>query len=388
MLPGTTFTFTITGNVGPVCAATVVSNTAYVTGGVLCVQTGVFTNVVGTEVAPPATSISVASTHVPATPAPGELVAYKLMVTNTSGEATVTNLIVTDTLPSEVAYVGETSPAGLAHANPFGSLHVWSGALTLSPGASVTVLVNGVVACAGGAVSNTAMVVVNAACGTAEQQASDAFVLPLPGTLEAVLATPVQTAVGQWITVALTVTNVGTTSVSNVVPDVTVNAGAASLVSGPVPAGPLTVESNASRTFVWTYSVAGAGVVSFSASASGVRCAAQAFTVFATAMVAAASPAVLTGGITPACGETLRIYPNPFVRSRAVRGVIKFRGLPEHGRLRTYTSRGLLVWSADVEGCLVEWHGRNSVGQFVAPGVYIWVMKHAGGMLRGRIAVR
>ncbi|MEK7764648.1 MAG: hypothetical protein AAB368_00285, partial [bacterium] len=107
--------------------------------------------------------------HAPAAPQPGGPVTYTLIVTNTSPSATLTSLTVVDTLPvGKVTFDGtESNSAGLAH-SASGQVHAWSGALTLAPGASVTVTVGGVNTCAAGAVDNRGWAVGFGACGAAE----------------------------------------------------------------------------------------------------------------------------------------------------------------------------------------------------------------------------
>jgi hypothetical protein len=85
---------------------------------------------------------------------------------------------------------------------------------------------------------------------------------------------------------------------------------------------------------------------------------------------------------------TRRIYPVPFSSDTAVRGTLKFDGLPSGSTVRIYTTRGLRVWEGEVAAQhLVEWNGRNEAGQRVAPGVYLWVVeepdhtKHRGQLL-------
>jgi sugar lactone lactonase YvrE len=85
---------------------------------------------------------------------------------------------------------------------------------------------------------------------------------------------------------------------------------------------------------------------------------------------------------------TVRVFPNPFASSKAVRGTVKFEGVPKGGALRVYTSSGQRVWSAvSSGGDIVEWDGRNSAGSRVAPGVYWWIVESQGARQRGKVVI-
>jgi hypothetical protein len=91
-------------------------------------------------------------------------------------------------------------------------------------------------------------------------------------------------------------------------------------------------------------------------------------------------PALYTGPV--------RVYPNPFRRSDALRGTVKFEGVRAGGVLRIYTVRGLLVWErAQTADGVMEWDGRTGEGRPVAPGVYIWVVERAKDRERGKLVV-
>ena len=88
------------------------------------------------------------------------------------------------------------------------------------------------------------------------------------------------------------------------------------------------------------------------------------------------------------CGVPFRVYPNPYNPGTAVRGTLKFQGLPRDGTIRVYTLRGLLVWSArPAPDCSAEWNGTNSAGRRVAPGVFFWVVEGPGFRNQGRLIV-
>ncbi|MEK7765136.1 MAG: NHL repeat-containing protein, partial [bacterium] len=102
--------------------------------------------------------------------------------------------------------------------------------------------------------------------------------------------TPSPAEVGQIVTVTLTVTNTGSLALTGVLPSLDVNAGASLVqaLSGPVPAGPVGLALNAGQSFVWTFSVVGAGAIRFTATGTGVDSGTG-------AVVAAAASGALTG---------------------------------------------------------------------------------------------
>lgn len=85
----------------------------------------------------------------------------------------------------------------------------------------------------------------------------------------------------------------------------------------------------------------------------------------------------------------LRIFPNPFDPRTAVRGTLKFEGLPLGGRVRIYTIRGLKVWEGTVEKpYILEWDGCNLGRDPVAPGTYIWVAESGESKEQGTLIVK
>jgi len=72
--------------------------------------------------------------------------------------------------------------------------------------------------------------------------------------------------------VGLVVQNTGGDKITNTVPALSVVGGTASGIpmSGPVPAGPLTIMPGGTTTFVWTYTFSGLGTVVFSGTVSGI----------------------------------------------------------------------------------------------------------------------
>ncbi len=96
----------------------------------------------------------------------------------------------------------------------------------------------------------------------------------LPAQLAARLfLSPGQPTVGQHVSVRLSVTNTGGIAAQTVSPMLQVNAGAGLVTSGigPFPASVATILPGGTTTYAWSYTVTGAGLVSFTATASGVE---------------------------------------------------------------------------------------------------------------------
>lgn len=77
--------------------------------------------------------------------------------------------------------------------------------------------------------------------------------------------------------------------------------------------------------------------------------------------------------------STVYAYPVPFrpnagnkARYGDWTGLITFTNLPSYGKLRIYTITGALVRELEVVPPEMKWDVRNSAGQIVASGVYLW----------------
>lgn len=98
------------------------------------------------------------------------------------------------------------------------------------------------------------------------------LVIGSPAVLQAALAmTSSSLVVGQTLTVALTITNVGGANALNLVPRLQINLGATSVTgwSGPVPPAIPALPPGSSTTIVWTYTATAKGFVVMSATATG-----------------------------------------------------------------------------------------------------------------------
>ncbi|KPL10630.1 hypothetical protein AMJ71_02575, partial [candidate division TA06 bacterium SM1_40] len=87
---------------------------------------------------------------------------------------------------------------------------------------------------------------------------------------------------------------------------------------------------------------------------------------------------------------SVRAYPNPFVPSLGHR-IVHFASLPEDAEVCIFGLGGELVWESGrgaVSNGEISWSVVNSRGKEVAGGIYIYLVRVAGGEVRtGRVAV-
>ncbi|MEK7765000.1 MAG: hypothetical protein AAB368_02070, partial [bacterium] len=270
LVPGATQTFTVDATLG--CAGGAVSNEGYALAATSCGSLQMGSGTDSFVLAAPTLSLAVVKTRSPASPVPGGPVTYTLLVTNT-GSATVTSLAVSDTLAGAVTFTSQSNSGGLAWNGATSGVLAWTGVLALAPAATVTVTVDGTLACAGSVVTNVAWARGGNGCGTSEAASpQDVFTLPAPGTLAGTLTVPTTVTAGQILTVRLTLSNAGGASMTDIRPALAFVSGAG-LVTGtlvPVPAGPGgPLAPGSSTVFTWTFNAVTAGTVAFSASWSG-----------------------------------------------------------------------------------------------------------------------
>jgi uncharacterized repeat protein (TIGR01451 family) len=183
MAPGVSWTFTLTGMVQLVCSDTMVSNTAYAEAGF---GSGL-SNAVGATVRAPTRSISVVKNQFPASPAPLTPVTYLIVVANT-GEATLNEMIVVDSVSPSVTGITTSQPAffgaPVITQGATGTLYAWGAAGPFfGPGTTFTITMTGTagVVDTPEQVSNTAYATGPTACGRVEAQ-SNAVGFVLAGT--------------------------------------------------------------------------------------------------------------------------------------------------------------------------------------------------------------
>lgn len=77
----------------------------------------------------------------------------------------------------------------------------------------------------------------------------------------------------------------------------------------------------------------------------------------------------------------LRLWPNPFHPTRAVRGTVKCADMPVGSVLEFYTVSGEKVASRPEVGCHAEWEGRADNGREASAGVYYYVVRRSTEIL-------
>jgi sugar lactone lactonase YvrE len=191
------------------------------------------------------------------TAATGQWVQYWLTVTNT-GAGNVTGV-----MPGFQVNSGTLEQQGAV--NP-------TGPIDLSAGASQTFTWTYSISGSGSInVTATATGLDDVTSGMTSVSASTALTANTPATLVSRLTFSTTSAIeGQWMEVRLTVTNTGQLNAVDATPGIMVTAGAASVepINGPLPTGPLNLGPGGSQTFVWTYSISGAGLLGFQCAAS------------------------------------------------------------------------------------------------------------------------
>ncbi len=303
MYPGDSATVTINGSA---CGPGPTDNAAWAASGIVCgpVEAASPTDSFTPSALPLGISMNLVRTT--PSPQPGQGVIYQLAVTNTGG-ATVSAMEITDTLPPELTIVGTAYDFTRLYENFLGPNGRWWHLTTFSylyPGETLTTTIFATAACAAVPVSNTAWVTAGVGCVMAQAQSADAFALPPVGMLAGQGAGPSFVSIGQVLVVGLTVTNTGGSDVSAVTPSVVLGPGGG-LVAGPTasPPGGGTLPPGAARTFEWTFTATGAGLVGFSLTVTGANCTGApvlASAVISTTVQAAAALAAAATAYRPA----------------------------------------------------------------------------------------
>jgi len=328
--PGKTLTVTITG-LASWCHLGPVSNTAWVYGGNACGTAEAVSNRGFTLSTPAVPSILVSKMFTPAKPANDGPVSYRIVVANT-GAGTVTQVLITDTLPPEVSYLSEAHPAGLAFTNS-APLFSWSGAVSIGPGRSLTVTVTGRAAqCYTGPVSNTAWAQATTLCGLAEGISATAYNLapPLPAFSIAKTVAPAVPKNGDVVRYRIVVTNTSLATVTDV--HITDTLPSAIAFMSEAHPGALSFSANGS-------------LLSWDASAASLLAPGKSFTVTVTGLAGwcylglVSNTAWVFGG--NACGTDERIGGNDFVLSTPLIETLSVRktytpAVPANGGPITY----------------------------------------------------
>ncbi len=219
--PGTSFTFTLTGIVGEACAATTVGNTAFVSATGPGASVAASSSAAGFFVPGPvfAWTVSVTATT---TALPGAAVTYRIVVLNT-GEATISNLTIVDTVPDDVTNRASAEPGVFGPPTfTLGGGFVWSAAAPglLAPGQTLTLTITGAMKelCFPRTETNATRVWADIVCTQPSSQSTTASFLA-PGTFKAMSTTSIVTttgAPGAAVTYRIIVVNTGTSTFTSV----------------------------------------------------------------------------------------------------------------------------------------------------------------------------
>jgi len=243
MLPGASYTFTVTGQIGSVCSTQVLLGTASVFAGSSCAASSALSNPVSYMVYPPLTSVSAVKIQSPAVPIEGGPITYLIVAANT-GAVTITAMTVVDTLSPVVINVTTTEPAGFgspvaASIGGTGTRYTWNAAgLNLIPGASYSFTITGIMGSVSAptVVNNRTHVMAGDACVmTNVLTNATGFTLSPPlGIIAALYQVPASPAVGGTVVYRIVATNVGSMTIT----EMTVTDTLSPVIIGQSAAGP------------------------------------------------------------------------------------------------------------------------------------------------------
>jgi hypothetical protein len=86
-------------------------------------------------------------------------------------------------------------------------------------------------------------------------------------------------------------------------------------------------------------------------------------------------------------GGEIIIFPQPFDRSRAVNGELKFRNMPAPCTVYIYSSTGMLLAEMSSGNGKLNWDAKTASGNYLSPGFYVCVIKHSQGLINKNIIV-
>ena len=207
-----------------------------------------------------AASLDAAASVLATTACTGRDFLVTLTVTNT-GQATATGV-----MPAVFAQAGTGGGALVASAPAV--------PVTLIGGASVVLTWTFTGSVVGGLDFTTTVTGLdaNSARPTATGPVSTASVTVNPGALlQTSVVAPARVTVGQWFTVALSVTNAGSAAAAPVTPGLATGPGGTLVIpeGGPVPTDLASLGAGTTTAFIWTYSATGAGTVALTGTATG-----------------------------------------------------------------------------------------------------------------------
>jgi hypothetical protein len=184
---------------------------------------------------------------------------------------------------------------------------------------------------------------------------------------------------GGIVTVTMTISNTGWTTLTGVEPTLAVSGGAGlELVSAPAPVkGALLAQGDV--TVVWKYRAISGGTAVFT---GGVKSAQG-----ATALPVSSAVFEVREGSTDVAEN--KVYPNPYDPDKALGGALKFRNMPPRTVVTIYNIAGEKVRILESSGYgSADWNGTNGQGARVAPGLYLYILKSPDGKsTRGKVWV-
>jgi uncharacterized repeat protein (TIGR01451 family) len=218
--PLASLTVTVTGQ-APLCYTGTISNTAWIWAGNACANAQA-KDVASFNLAIPALSMSVQKRAVPADPGNGNPVSYEITVLNT-GVATISSIIIVDTLSPNVTFSGNDQPAGITFSN-VGSIYTWTGNnltgfVPLAQNREFTVTLTGTTAqCFSGNVSNTGWVYASNACSNTQQKSVASYALAAPSMTLSIQKTviPAVPVNGGAIAYQIVVTNTSAATITSI----------------------------------------------------------------------------------------------------------------------------------------------------------------------------
>ena len=101
-----------------------------------------------------------------------------------------------------------------------------------------------------------------------------------------------------------------------------------------------------------------------------------------------------SGNVTVFVGQAIPIelvksYPNPMTIVPDSGSEMIFTNVPSGSELRIYSLSGKLVCSLTESGNAIHWDGKNTGGNYIAQGIYLYSIKDTGGQKKtGKIAVK
>jgi len=125
----------------------------------------------------------------------------------------------------------------------------------------------------------------------------------------------------------------------------------------------------------------------FNLSSQGLTPGAYRLTVWAQNDSMESLPATANIALVPGTLDAVRVYPNPWRSDRHTRE-ITFDGLSLGATVKIFNTAGHLVRELTPSGTTARWDRKNSSGDTVASGIYIFLIKDAlGGERRGKLAI-